>query len=163
MKRNLTIITLITLMFNSCEEEITILNDSRISEIDKVSEQNEILTKSQQVESPSDTSDVERYPYNIIEDSLYIKSLGWNVDSIHDEGDFYIINNELLVYKDTLISQRNVPHERIYGSLIHPAAQHIYLNIDSDNDENLQAFIQAVNEWNSIHNCNLYFSYFQFN
>ena len=158
MKRILTIITLITLMFNSCEEEITILNDSRISEIDKVSEQNEILTKSQQVESPSDTSDVERYPYTIIEDSLYIKSLGWNVDSIHDEGDFYIINNELLVYKDTLISQRNVPHERIYGSLIHPAAQHIYLNIDSDNDENLQAFIQAVNEWNSIPNCNLYFS-----
>ena len=162
-KNLLTIFILFSLVFISCQRETECIDSDCFVNENTLSEQ--LITKSSIQE---DIINLEEYAYTEEEDSLYIESLGWKIDSISDEGFLYIINNELIVYKHTLSLRRNDVQERLYGSTINQSAHHIYLNIDVDNEddnEDLQSFIEAVNQWNNLPNCNIYFTsnYHSFN
>lgn len=166
MKHQLLLI-LITLgfLYISCENEITeCITSKEINEIEICTE--EIVTKSMQPSIQTDTIDFDDYPYTLEEDSLYIESLGWKIASIIESDSLYIINSELVASKDSLLLHRNHIQDRLYGETIHSSTQHIYFMIDAeDTGEALQSFISAIDEWNNIPDCNLYFSsnYHSFN
>lgn len=115
----------------SCESEIVqIENPQEVIEL--IVDPEEPITKSTLTNTQVDTFTIENYPYTLQEDSLYIESLGWKVDSITDCDSLYIINGDLFTYKNTLFSHRIQPSSRLCGDIIHSSTQHIYINIQSD-------------------------------
>lgn len=157
MRKILTILSLIC--FTACNEtEIApdveqIASDFRIEKV----------TKS--ADPISDEFDIRDYPYSIEEDSLYIEEINGKITSIIDNGDYYIVNNEFIFTKEELFERRKQPTPRLYGHVLHKECQQIfiYTEVGYDNfgayyQNDLNILKEAIAEWNSIADCNIYFA-----
>ena len=111
---------------------------------------NQILTKSGELHND--------YLYSFEEDSLYIASLMGNIRTIDNFETIYVVNEELVFFKEKLYESRQNVSPRLNGHLIVDAAQHIYLDITCDNESDVTPLIEAIDEWNSIPDCNIFFT-----
>ena len=111
---------------------------------------NQIITKSGELHND--------YLYSFEEDSLYIASLMGNIRTIDNFETIYVVNEELVFFKEKLYESRQNVSPRLNGHLIVDAAQHIYLDITCDNESDVTPLIEAIDEWNSIPDCNIFFT-----
>lgn len=160
MKRSIIIILGISILFYSCNTNIIDPLEKSDNYVEVNDNGNLLITKS----TPSlvDTFDVDSYPYTIQEDSVYISELYGYISHIQDVADAYLINGEVLFYKQNLLNDRDTRQPRLFGNTLHPKYQRIYFSIHSEtyDDDYAKMFASALDEWNSLSECNLYFASF---
>lgn len=157
MNKCMLFIALFTFAIISCTEQLTEITQAIyvVEDVERV--EKSIMTKSSSSSSAVDFGEGD-YPYTVEEDSLYIESMGWTISEISDEGDYYVVNNELLFFKTDMITYRDETQTKLYGTPLAEKAQHMILHINYyKSQDELQPFIDAVNEWNSLDGCNIFF------
>ena len=157
MIKKISFLFIAFICFLSCTNIVPVIMENEIYY------KNGIETKS--YSSFSDSLDLGNYPYSIEEDSLFLEALHGKIVSIVDRNEYYVINDEFIYFKCELQNRVAGSTSRMYGNLLHESAQHIYLSLNCGFDsfmmgyENeLSIFKEAVDEWNNLNNCNIFFA-----
>ncbi len=104
------------------------------------------------------------------EDKNFVESLGYDVSTFEDFGDFYIVGDDYFVEKETLLKIRQDSSYCVstnamsydpnmgYEIRLDPIYEKLHFTYNTYNTlDNYAFFEQAVNAWNDIPNCNLDF------
>ena len=139
------------LAINSCSEEVNIAEG--VENVNVVTGKMKTRSSLPSVE----TFNIEEYPYSVTEDSLYISSLGENIESIVDGGQCYLVNNEVLYFKDKLLLRRNIEPRLCVGTNLDTLSQHIVIEYEEQNIKAEKYLKEAIKEWNDLYDCNILF------
>lgn len=157
MKQIIYVILLLTI--SSCVDEFIAKDEIiNLKEVENIASEKVVpITKSLEKFQEQSYTD---YPFTREDDSLYIESMGWKISKMYEDSISYLINGELLFLKESLLDRRFSVQERLYGNTIHLDFQHILFEINKNSNLDISApsyFSDAINEWNSLNGCNLYF------
>ena len=113
-------------------------------------------------EKTLDESGLSRTEDTYTEDIQLLADWGYDTTDVQVYDEYYGLSDELVFFKDVLAESRKTPLTKInaYKQKLENDRQHIYLQKSSmDAMYNSDVLLEeAVEEWNSIDDCNLYFS-----
>ena len=134
---------ILIIMFISCKKEVSAYT------IEDIIQHNEISTKSTTGESL------------FSEDSLYLVSLFGCINTLEQFDSCYVINGDQLISTDDLAILKQTANNRMFGRVLPNNVQHIYVVINNygNNYSIKNNVIEALNQWNNISNCNIYFAH----
>lgn len=89
----------------------------------------------------------------------YLEQCGYDTSTLTEHEDYYLIDSDMGFSKEGLAEAINQPSTRMASSKqLSKEYYRLNLNLNYTDNESLNAFIEAVDEWNSIADCSIDFS-----
>lgn len=89
----------------------------------------------------------------------YLEQCGYDTSTLTEHEDYYLIDSDMGFSKEGLAEAISQPSTRMASEKqLGKEYYRLNLNLNYTDNESLKAFIEAVNEWNSIAECSIHFT-----